>query len=92
MTASIRIPFNPLAPAVSAADEQITRVIDITTDPLYTYVSETYLDDAATGDPVWRNFRIVNATGTRRFMTNPATNKRTSAFMFTAASAPGGTY
>ena len=86
----ITIPMKSVA--VATADDEYTRIIDNTTDPLYIFISETYLDDAALTDKVYRCARIVNATGTKRWATDSATGKRTRAFIFAASTAATLTY
>lgn len=66
-------------------------VIDNTTDPLYTFISETYDMDIATTDQGWRVRRVTNATGTTEFAkygtspTDTAGTVRTDEFKFKAS-------
>jgi len=92
MSSTTLVNVNPLGSAVSLLDDELTEVIDTASNASYTFISQTYLDDAATTDAVWRCFRVTNANGTKRWATNAATGKRTRAFMFQASAAATYTY
>ena len=49
-----RVEINPDNAAVNISSDDYTEEIDVTTDALYTFVSQTYDEKASTSDPVWR--------------------------------------
>lgn len=87
-----RVEINPDNAAVNISSDDYTEEIDVTTDALYTFVSQTYDEKAATSDPVWRCYRITNASGTKKWATDPATNKKTREFKLKASLAATYTY
>ena len=87
-----RVEINPDNAAVNISSDDYTEEIDVTTDALYTFVSQTYDEKAATSDPVWRCYRITNASGTKKWATDPATSKKTREFKLKASLAATYTY
>ena len=87
-----RVEINPDNAAVNISSDDYTEEIDVTTDALYTFVSQTYDEKAATSDPVWRCYRITNASGTKIWATDPATSKKTREFKLKASLAATYTY
>ena len=87
-----RVEINPDNAAVNISSDDYTEEIDVTTDALYTFVSQTYDEKAATSDPVWRCYRITNASGTKKWATDPATGKKTREFKLKASLAATYTY
>ncbi len=72
---------------VPALDDEYTKILDVTTDPTYIFVSQTYDENAATTDKVWRCYRLTVANGSKVWATNPGTSKRTRAFVLQASAA-----
>lgn len=70
-----------------AAEDELTVVVDATTNPSYVFYSQTYNENAATTDPVWRCFRVTVANGSKFWAINPATSKHTRAFELQASAA-----
>ena len=87
-----RVEINPDNAAVNISSDDYTEEIDVTTDALYTFVSQTYDEKAATSDPVWRCYRLTNASGTKKWATDPATSKKTREFKLKASLAATYTY
>lgn len=87
-----RVEINPDNAAVNISSDDYTEEIDVTTDAAYTFVSQTYDEKAATSDPVWRCYRITNASGTKKWATDPATSKKTREFKLKASLAATYTY
>lgn len=87
-----KVEINLQNSAINLADDELTEEIDNTTDASYTFVSQTFDEKAATSDPVWRCYRITNATGTKKWATDPATSKKTRQFALKASLAATYTY
>ncbi len=62
-------------------DMGLTTVIDVTTDPLYTFVSKTLNPGALTTDRAWVCYRITVATGSKSFAIHPTLLSRTTNFV-----------
>lgn len=81
------IDVNLSGAANNVASDEFTEVYDDTTDPDYTFVSQTYNENATINDKQWRCYRITNANGSKSWAIDPTTNKRTRAFILQAAGA-----
>ena len=75
-----------------AAEDELTVVVDTTTDPAYVFYAQTWNENAATTDACWRCFRITVANGTKLWATNPVSSKKTRAFELQASAAATYTY
>lgn len=75
-----------------AAEDELTVIVDTTTDANYVFYSQTYDENAATTDKKWRCFRVTVANGTKVWATDPATSKRTRKFGLQAGLAATYTY
>jgi len=76
----------------SATDDEYTEILDITTDPAYIFVSQTYDESATSSSKVWRCFRITAANGTKVWAVDPVSSKRTREFGLQASLAATYTY
>jgi len=76
----------------SATDDEYTEILDITTDPTYIFVSQTYDERASQSQKVWRCYRITAANGTKLWATDPDTGKKTREFGLQASLAATYTY
>lgn len=70
-----------------AAEDELTLVVDTTTDPAYVFYSQTWNENAATTDKEWRCFRVTVANGSKSWAVNPVTGKHTRAFELQASAA-----
>lgn len=77
---------------VSATDDEYTEVLDVTTDPTYVFVSQTFDESAAQADKKWRCYRITAANGTKLWAVDPISSKRTREFSLQASLAATYTY
>lgn len=61
-------------------DLGLTTIIDITTDPLYSFVSKSLDPDAVSTDKKFVCYRITIATGSKSFAKHPALSGRVTSF------------
>lgn len=66
---------------VDSYDLGLNTVIDVTTDPLYTFVSKSLDPDAIATDKKFVCYRITVATGTKAFAKHPTLAGRVTNFV-----------